>query len=96
MRVANSKIASYWGRGIMVQNHGGSLVIHPNGDVYSYNLRIGYINEQGEKVALRYNTSGVYYSQTTSTHVGKLMQYADHSLHPNPEEPSDYQGRTEG
>ena len=96
MKVSNSKVASYWGSGKNVQNHGGSFMISPNGDVYSYDLRIGYINDQGEKIALRYNKSGVYYSQTTSMHVSRLMSCADRTIHPNPQEPIDYQGRTEG
>ena len=38
-------------------------------DLYSYQLRIGYRNDR-RAVVFDYTASGVYYSQTTSKHVG--------------------------
>lgn len=46
-------------------------------DLYSYNLKIGYTNEQGQKVILKYTTEyDNFVSVTTSRHVNLASYYA--------------------
>jgi hypothetical protein len=47
-------------------------------NIYSYKLKIGYTNEYGEKVLLKYTTSsGHFQSMTTSRHVNLTAFHAD-------------------
>jgi len=47
-------------------------------NLYSYGLRIGYTNEYGEKVLLRYTKEyNNFKSHTTSRHVNLAAYYAD-------------------
>lgn len=47
-------------------------------NLYSYKLKIGYTNEQGEKVILKYTTQyDSFVSTSTSRHVNLASYYAD-------------------
>ena len=47
-------------------------------DIYSYNLKIGYTDEYGQKVLLNYTSaSGRFQSNTTSRHVNLSAFHAD-------------------
>ena len=77
IRTTNENIAYYWRKGQAASN--GRMCYTTDGrDLYSYKLKIGTTNEQGEKILFDYTANGIrYYSQTTSCHVGKSRQYAD-------------------
>ena len=47
-------------------------------NLYSYNLKIGYTNQHGEKVVLKYTTQyNNFVSTTTSRHVNLASYHAD-------------------
>ncbi len=52
-------------------------------DIFSYGLKVGYTNDQSQKVAFDYTTTGgAFRSMTTSKHVGYVKQYADKVIKP--------------
>ena len=77
IRTTNGNIAYYWRKNQAATN-GRQCYTTDGKDLYSYALKIGTTNEQGEKVLFNYTANGIkYYSQTTSCHVGKSRHYAD-------------------
>ena len=77
IRTTNENIAYYWRKGKAAVNSTQCYTTDGR-DLYSYKLKIGTTNEQGEKILFDYTANGIkYYSQTTSKHVGKSRQYAD-------------------
>ena len=77
IKTTNDKIAGYWAGNTPARNSNGSFTTDGK-DLYSYRLRIGTTNEQGEKILFDYTAGGMgYYSQTTSCHVGKARLAAD-------------------
>ena len=77
IRTTNENIAYYWRKGTPAANSRQCYTTDGK-DLYSYQLKIGTTNAQGEKVLFDYTANGIkYYSQTTSCHVGKSRQYAD-------------------
>ena len=73
IRTTNENIAYYWRKGQAASN--GRMCYTTDGrDLYSYKLKIGTTNAQGEKILFDYTA---FYSQTTSCHVGKSRLYAD-------------------
>jgi len=77
IKTTNENIAYYWRKNSAASNGTGAYSTDGK-DLYSYQLKIGTTNAQGEKVLFDYTSGGIrYYSQTTSCHVGKSRQYAD-------------------
>lgn len=52
-------------------------------ELYSYNLRIGYTDSEGTKVAIKHTAPDHFVSMTTSKHVGGACQYADKVVSPD-------------
>jgi hypothetical protein len=53
-------------------------------NLYSYNLKIGYTDDHGQKILLNYTvSSGNFRSHTTSRHVNLAAYYADVFLTPS-------------
>ena len=72
----NSDVACAWSRGEAAR----TAHLWTDGDVLlSYNLRIGYTDAKGYKVALQYRagTPLGFVSATTSKHVGLALRYSD-------------------
>jgi len=62
----NSKVVDAWLSGEAASN----ASMRTDGvNLYSYQLRIGF-KDDGSPTVFDYTASGVYYSQTTSKHVG--------------------------
>jgi hypothetical protein len=77
IRTTNENIAYHWRKNEAAVNSTQCYTTDGR-DLYSYALKIGTTNEQGEKILFDYTANGIkYYSQTTSCHVGKSRQYAD-------------------
>ena len=67
----NDSVVSLWAKGLS----GRSLNLHSlNGDLYSYNLKIGY-TKGGQVFVYNYRSGGKFISQTTSTHVGLALRH---------------------
>lgn len=75
----NRQVAEAWARS--EASRSGSMFTNGR-DIFSYNLLIGYTEDDGTKVALDYTAPGHFVSQTTSTHVGLTRQVADVSREP--------------
>jgi len=79
----NSSIIKSWVRGIERNNYGHTLTTDGK-DLYSYNLKIGYTEKNGVKVAMRYDaTTKNFKSMTTSRHVSLASIQADRSVNPD-------------
>ena len=74
----NDQVVRLWlygGMNTTARTSNGSLSTR-NGRLYSYNLMIG--DRMGHQIRIwDYTSSGIYYSQTTSRHVGLALRYAD-------------------
>lgn len=72
----NLDVIKAWMRGLPAR--GGNLRTD-GGNLYSYNLRIGYVVSPGYRVVIPYRagTQWGFVSQTTSKHVGLALRYAD-------------------
>jgi hypothetical protein len=80
--VTNDSVISLWAEGHEARNHKNTLKAI-DGDLFSYNLKIGHRTEGGQCVVVDYTAgSGGYYSQTTSCHVGRAKRQADMVMHP--------------
>ncbi len=75
--VSIQSVVDKWASGYAWKSGTGSL--HTDGqDLYSYNLKIGYTDDQGKKVAIDYTAPGkAFYSQTTSKHVTLAKSVSD-------------------
>lgn len=74
----NVEVVRAWTRGQAAK----TAHLWTDGDVlYSYRLRIGYRDNQGETVVILYRGDHKV-SQTTSCHVGLALRYADNSHNP--------------
>ena len=77
IKTTNENIAYYWSKGQPAKNGKGCYTTDGH-DLYSYALKIGTKNDQGDTVLFNYTSGGMgYYSQTTSCHVGKARQHAN-------------------
>ena len=79
----NASVIKSWVRGYSSNNGRSSL--HTNGrELFSYQLRIGYTDDKGNKVVEQYNAStGNVKSMTTSRHVSMASVQADREVTPN-------------
>lgn len=74
----NLDVVRAWSRGQVAK----TTHLWTDGDaLYSYRLRIGYRDNQGETVVILYRGDHRV-SQTTSCHVGLALRYADTSRNP--------------
>ena len=74
----NENIVKAWISGQSFSNK--RIALSTNGhDLFSYNKKIGYTNDQGKKVVIDYTSKGGYFiSMTTSQHVSLAMNgYGD-------------------
>ena len=66
-QIRNDDVVACWKRGNRAQNRNMTT---DGSNLFSYRLKIGYTDENGEKVVLDYTArSGNFYSTTTSRHV---------------------------
>ena len=79
--VSNDSVISLWIEGREARNHKNTLKAI-DGDLYSYNVKIGSRTEGGQCVVADYTAGGRFLSQTTSCHVGQAKRYADMVMHP--------------
>ena len=79
--VVNNMVLALWAEGREARNHKNTLKAI-NGDLYSYNVKIGRRTEGGQCVVVDYTASGRFLSQTTSCHVGQAKRHADMVMHP--------------
>ena len=79
--VVNNMVIALWAEGRDARNHKSTLKAI-NGNLYSYNVKIGSRTEGGQCVVVDYTASGRFLSQTTSCHVGRAKRYADMVMHP--------------
>jgi len=81
-RTNNAGVIDLWKRGFEASSHNGALT--SNGvELFSYNLKIGHRSGTGVCVVGDYTSpGGGFYSNTTSTHVGKARSAAGHVMHP--------------
>ena len=70
-----SQVISAWSNGRSGRTANGSLTSSTDGTLRSYNLVIGIHTANGFIVG-DFTSSGTYYSNTTSTHVGNASQVA--------------------
>ena len=70
-----SQVINAWQSGRIARTANGSLSAASDGTLRSYNLPIG-AKVDGELIVGDYTSSGTYFSQTTSTHVGNAEQVA--------------------
>lgn len=82
----NDEIPELWAYGLTGRsNH----MWTENGNLYSYNLRIGYTTKYGTTVLYLYashNGKGRFVSMTTSQHVSLAVRWADVVIHPDTRE----------
>ena len=82
----NYQVIRQWVRGFSAENFGsnGSATLSTDGrDLFSYNLKIGYTTEKGNKVVKLYNAkSGNFKTNTTSKHVSMAVKQADRTIIP--------------
>jgi hypothetical protein len=78
---ANRMVIALWSEGRDARNHKNTLKAI-DGDLYSYNVKIGSRTEGGQCVVVDYTASGKFLSQTTSCHVGIAKLHADMVMHP--------------
>ncbi len=80
--LSNDNVISLWAEGREARNHKNTLKAI-DGDLFSYNLKIGHRTEGGQCVVADFTAGGgSYHSQTTSCHVGRAKRYADMVMHP--------------
>ncbi len=79
--VVNNMVIALWAEGREARNHKNTLKAI-DGDLYSYNVKIGSRTEGGQCVVADYTASGRFLSQTTSCHVGQAKRHADMVMHP--------------
>ena len=79
--VVNNMVLALWAEGRDARNHKNTLKAI-DGDLFSYNVKIGSRTEGGQCVVVDYTASGRFLSQTTSCHVGQAKRYADMVMHP--------------
>ena len=79
--VVNNMVIALWTEGRAARNHKNTLKAI-DGDLYSYNVKIGRRTEGGQCVVVDYTASGRFLSQTTSCHVGQAKRHADMVMHP--------------
>ena len=80
--LSNDSVISLWAEGREARNHKNTLK-SIDGDLFSYNLKIGRRTEGGQCVVVDYTAgAGGFQSQTTSCHVGRAKRYADIVMHP--------------
>lgn len=82
MTMRRSKVPEFWARG---EKAGCSNIRTDGESLWSYDLKIGYTDENGDKILLDYTKSGIYYSSTTSKHVGYARLVADEVRDPREE-----------
>ena len=82
----NHEVIRQWVRGFTAENAGsqGQTTLSTDGrDLFSYNLKIGYTTEKGNKVVKLYNAkTGNFKTRTTSKHVSMAMKQADGTIVP--------------
>ena len=79
MSLSNRKVVDAWKDGKKAVN--GRKSLWTDGKwLYSYKLPIGYRTTNGICVLGNYTSSGCYYSQTTSCHVGKACRAVSSEL----------------
>ena len=82
MQVKNREVVRLWSEGREARNHKNTLK-SIDGDLYSYNLKIGRRTEGGYCVVADLTAAGgSYHSQTTSCHVGVAKRHANMVMHP--------------
>ena len=79
--VSNDSVISLWIEGREARNHKNTLKAI-DGDLFSYNVKIGRRTEGGQCVVVDYTAGGRFLSQTTSCHVGRAKRHADMVMHP--------------
>ena len=79
--VSNDSVISLWIEGREARNHKNTLKAI-DGDLFSYNVKIGRRTEGGQCVVVDYTAGGRFLSQTTSCHVGRAKRRADMVMHP--------------
>jgi len=79
--VVNNMVIALWAEGRDARNHKSTLKAI-DGNLYSYNVKIGSRTEGGQCVVVDYTASGRFLSQTTSCHVGQAKRHADMVMHP--------------
>ena len=75
----NSEVADSWknGKPANVAN------MRTDGtDLFSYNLKIGFTDDKGRKVALKYSAPNNFISTSTSKHVCYARRSADITINP--------------
>ena len=82
IRCANEQVLEKWKNGEAAQSHTGAL--RTNGtSLFSYELKIGHRSRSGVTILGDFTSpGGSFHSMTTSCHVGKARQIADHIMHP--------------
>ena len=71
MSIRNSEVIKSWKSGKRAMN--GRKSLWTDGTwLYSYKLKVGFRTSSGICVLGNYTSSGVYYSQTTSCHIGRV------------------------
>ncbi len=78
---ANRMVIALWSEGREARNHKNTLKAI-DGDLFSYNVKIGRRTEGGQCVVVDYTAGGRFLSQTTSCHVGIAKLHADMVMHP--------------
>jgi len=79
----NDQVVRLWLNGAATASTSNGNLSTRNGRLYSYNLMIG--DRMGNQVRVwDYTSSGIYYSQTTSCHVGLALRYAGSPTLMNP------------
>ena len=78
---ANRMVIALWSEGREARNHKNTLKAI-DGDLFSYNVKIGRRTEGGQCVVVDYTAAGRFLSQTTSCHVGIAKLHADMVMHP--------------
>ena len=79
--VVNNMVIALWTEGREARNHKNTLKAI-NGELYSYQVKIGRRTEGGQCVVVDYTASGRFLSQTTSCHDGQAKRHADMVMHP--------------
>ena len=80
--VTNNMVIALWTEGREARNHKNTLKAI-NGDLFSYNLKIGRRTEGGQCIVVdKTAKGGCFHSQTTSCHIGHAKRHADIVMHP--------------
>lgn len=73
-KVSNKEVAAAWCNG---QAAAAEHYSTDGKNLYSYNLKIGWVNSEGDRVLCRYKVS-----VTTSKHISMAAKYADKVVAP--------------